>query len=188
MAIASERTFYLEMKKRPWLILKPIDDGIVLRQTQIPVDYYRFVYKYIGERWGWVFRSIMDDEALRVIIHSPLVDIYLLYVYGAPAGFAELDRRIPNEIELVYFGLHPNYFGRGLGKYFLQWITLKAWEYAPRRLWLHTCEFDHPAALPNYLKVGFVQYDEQILKIPVPDNLFEGWQKARARPLVPRTT
>jgi hypothetical protein len=29
-------------------------------------------------------------------------------------------------------------------------------------LWLHTDTKDHPAALPNYLKAGFVLYKEEI--------------------------
>jgi hypothetical protein len=27
---------------------------------------------------------------------------------------------------------------------------------------LHTCTKDHPAALPNYLKAGFVVYKEEV--------------------------
>src|SRR5438128_213916 len=27
--------------------------------------------------------------------------------------------------------------------------------FGPHRLWLHTCDLDHSAALPNYLKAGF---------------------------------
>jgi len=46
---------------------------------------------------------------------------------GVPAGFAELDRRIEGEIELVQFGLMPAFIGQGLGRYFLQWTIDKAW-------------------------------------------------------------
>ena len=34
------------------------------------------------------------------------------------------------------------------------------WSHQPRRIWVHTCDLDHPAALPNYLKAGFQIYDE----------------------------
>jgi hypothetical protein len=37
---------------------------------------------------------------------------------GAPAGFAALDRRVEGEIELVPFGLMPEFIGQGLGRYF----------------------------------------------------------------------
>ena len=34
----------------------------------------------------------------------------------------------------------------------------RAWSMGARRVWLHTCTFDHPAALPNYLKRGFTVF------------------------------
>jgi hypothetical protein len=67
-----------------------------------------------------------------------------------------LDRRQPDEVEIVQFGLMGPFIGQGLGKYFLQWTIDRAWSYQPRRVWLHTCTLDHPVALPNYLKAGFV--------------------------------
>ena len=78
--------------------------------------------------------------------------------------FAELDRRVPNEIELVQFGLVPEFIGQGLGKYFLQWTIDKAFSYAPRRYWLHTCTDDHPVALPNYQKAGFAIYKTETME------------------------
>jgi GNAT superfamily N-acetyltransferase len=76
--------------------------------------------------------------------------------------FAELDWRIESEIELLQFGLMPQFIGQGLGRYFLQWTIDKAWSYLPRRFWLHTGTKDHPAALPNYLKAGFTVYKEEV--------------------------
>ena len=32
-----------------------------------------------------------------------------------------------------------------------------------RRVWLHTCTLDNPAALPNYLKRGFVPVKTEIV-------------------------
>jgi GNAT superfamily N-acetyltransferase len=68
---------------------------------------------------------------------------------------------VAGEVELVQFGLTPEFIGQGLGKFFLQWAIDRAWGYGPRRLWLHTCTLDHPAALPNYLKAGFRIYKEE---------------------------
>jgi GNAT superfamily N-acetyltransferase len=73
-----------------------------------------------------------------------------------------LDRQGEGEIELVQFGLMPEFIGQGLGRYFLQWTIDKAWSHGPRRLWLHTCTKDHLAALPNYLKAGFAVYKEEM--------------------------
>ena len=91
-----------------------------------------------------------------------MMENHVLHVDGVPAGFAELDRRIEGEIELVQFGLVPEFIGQGLGRYFLNWTIDKAWSYQPRRFWLHTCTLDHKAALPNYLKARFVVYNEEV--------------------------
>jgi hypothetical protein len=37
--------------------------------------------------------------------------------------FAELDRLATPEIELVQFGLMPDFIGQGLGKWFLHWTV-----------------------------------------------------------------
>lgn len=106
----------------------------------------------------------MSDEALTAIIGDPRDELHVLHVDGPPAGFAELDRRQPHEIELVQFGLMPEFIGQGLGKWFLQWTIDKAWSYDPKRFWLHTCTLDHAAALPNYLKAGFVQFKQEAIR------------------------
>ena len=64
-------------------------------------------------------------------------------------------RTTDGSIEIAYFGLLPEYFGRGWGKYLLTEAAREAWRGAPTRVWLHTCTLDHPAALPNYLQRGF---------------------------------
>ena len=125
------------------------------------VAFYRFFYDIVGGPWYWSSRKKLSDAEIAAIIHDPQVEMHVLYVEGVPAGFAELDRRTAGEIELVQFGLLPEFIGQGLGKYFLQWTIDKAWSYQPKRLWLHTCTLDHPAALPNYLKAGMVVYEEQ---------------------------
>jgi GNAT superfamily N-acetyltransferase len=123
----------------------------------------------VGRDYCWVDRNLMPDEDLRRIIQDPGVEVYVLSVAGAPAGYAELDRRQPGEIELAYFGLFPDFVGRGLGKFFLAWAVERAWSHGPRRVWVHTCDLDHPAALPNYLKAGFVVYDERVIEQVVAD-------------------
>jgi GNAT superfamily N-acetyltransferase len=90
--------------------------------------------------------------------------LHVLHVGGSPAGFAELDRRQPDEIELLQFGLMADFIGRGLGTWFLQWTIDKAWSYQPKRLWLHTCSLDPPAAVPLYKKAGFVQFKAETIR------------------------
>ena len=37
-----------------------------------------------------------------------------------------------------------------------------AWSRPIRRLWLHTCTFDHPGAVPFYVRSGFHSYRRQV--------------------------
>ena len=62
----------------------------------------------------------------------------------------------------MYFGLMRDYIGQGLGGYFLNWNLRKAWSYAPRRVWLHTCDLDHQSARAVYQRGGLVIYDERV--------------------------
>jgi GNAT superfamily N-acetyltransferase len=102
----------------------------------------------------------LDFWATSVRRGDPLNEVHVLHADGTPAGFVEFDRRVADEVEIVQFGLLPEFIGVGLGKWFLRWAIDRAWGYGPRRLWLHTCTLDHPAALPNYLKAGFTLYKE----------------------------
>jgi GNAT superfamily N-acetyltransferase len=157
------KTFYLEMLASPGHIVPPPREGLaVVRARKPTVAFYRFLYDSVGGAYHWRSRKILSDAALTAILHDPRDEVHVLMVEGVPAGFAELDRSQGDEIELVQFGLVPEFIGQGLGKYFLSWTVEKAWSYGPRRFWLHTCTQDHKAALPNYLKGGFTLYKEEV--------------------------
>lgn len=157
------KTTYLEMFVPPGkTVAAPRDDLLVLRARHPTIAWYRFLYDAVGNRWNWVSRRQLPDAQLAQIIHDPLVEIHVLFADGVPAGFAELDRRVNDEIELKQFGLMAEFIGQGLGRYFLRRVIEMAFGYEPRRFWLHTCTADHPAALPNYLKAGFTIYKEVV--------------------------
>ena len=157
------KTSYLQMFARPERVVPPPRGGLAVVHARKPtVSYYRFLYDAVGRDYDWTSRKKLSDTELATLLNDPRLEVHVLMAEGVPAGFAELDRRIEGEIELVQFGLMPEYIGQGLGRYFLQWAIDKAWSYSPRRLWLRTCTKDHPAALPNYLKGGFVVYREEI--------------------------
>lgn len=167
MADAAARTIdvtvhYLEMCAPPHRAAPAPAAGVeVVRVLSPSVAHYRFLYDAVGRDLHWVDRKKLSDDELAAIVQDPANELYVLHVDGAPAGMAELDRRRRDEIELAYFGLMPEFRGRGLGRWLLDWIIDRAWSYAPRRLWLHTCTLDHPAALPLYRKAGFVPYREE---------------------------
>jgi GNAT superfamily N-acetyltransferase len=142
------------------VVLPPREGLAVVHAKKPPVAYYRFLYDRVGRDYDWTSRKKLSNADLAALLNDPRLEVHVLMADGVAAGFAELDRRVDGEIELVYFGLMPEFIGQGLGRYFLQWTIAKAWSYAPRRFWLHTCTKDHPAALPNYLKAGFAIYKE----------------------------
>ena len=82
-------------------------------------------------------------------------------VSGAPAGYFELRRDRAGGIEIVYFGLLPEFTGRGLGGHMLTAAVERAWSQGAERVWLHTNTLDHPSALPNYLKRGFTAFHSE---------------------------
>jgi GNAT superfamily N-acetyltransferase len=141
----------------------PPREGLAVVHAKKPtVAYYRFLYDAVGREYDWTSRRKLSDGELAALLNDPRLEVHVLMADGVAAGFAELDRRIDGEIELVQFSLMPEFIGQAFGRYFLQWVIDKAWSYQPRRLWLHTCTKDHPAALPNYLKAGFVIYKEEL--------------------------
>lgn len=174
---------YLEMTAKPTAPSLPRPAAkIALMRAETPgVAFYRFLYDTIGANWLWYERRIMADEDLANIIQHEAVEIYVLYVGGVPAGYGELDRRAAGEVELAYFGLMPDFIGRGLGRYFLSWLADQAWTYEPARLWVHTCDLDHPGALQLYQAAGFVPYQRETVTITDPrsEGLFPDWTDPR---------
>jgi GNAT superfamily N-acetyltransferase len=144
------------------VVMPPREDLAIIHARKPTIAYYRFLYDAVGRDYDWTSRKMLSDAELAAIIHDLRDEVHVLMVDGVPAGFAELDRRIEGEIELVQFGLVPEFIGQGLGRYVLNWTIDKAWSYHPSRFWLHTCSKDHSAALPNYLKAGFAIYREEV--------------------------
>jgi GNAT superfamily N-acetyltransferase len=157
--------YYLEMLAPSGRVVPVPREGLTVQHVPSPtVPDYRALYNAVGRDYHWLSRRKMSDEALAAILDDPRNELHVLHVDGTPAGFAELDRRQPEEIELVQFGLMPAFIGQGLGKWFLQWTVDKAWSYGPKRFWLHTCTLDHAAALPNYRKAGFVLFRQETIR------------------------
>ncbi len=155
---------YLEMTEKPQLpTLLPLRDTklAILRAEQPTVAFYRFLYNAVGGPWLWWERRALDDDSLAAIIHDPMVEIYLLLVDGVPAGYAELDRRTPPDIDLAYFGLTPEFIGRNLGRHLLTAAIDIAWTNKPERMTVNTNELDHPKAIALYQRYGFHPYKQE---------------------------
>src|SRR6185312_5761670 len=109
---------FLEMRHKPSSALPPPQPKgkvAILRASNPPVHFYRYLYNTVGEPYYWVDRRKLTDAALAAIIQDAKVELYVLYADGNPAGFAELDFREDAVGQLAYFGLTPETVGRRLG-------------------------------------------------------------------------
>jgi len=151
---------YLEMPQKPARPPVPIPAAklALIRAERCTVSFYRYLYDAVGERWLWFERRLWSDERLAERLARRDVEIYVLHAWGSPAGYFELERSLEDGTELSYFGLTPEFIGRGFGAWFLNTAIDTAWLTAPRRVWVHTCTFDHPRALGLYQKCGFKVY------------------------------
>jgi GNAT superfamily N-acetyltransferase len=127
----------------------------VARASVCPASFYRYLYREVGRPWHWIDRLPWSDEQIHAHIASPGIEIWLLTHDTVPAGFAELERASDGSVEIVYFGLLPDFIGRRAGRPFLDAIVGRAWDGGTTRVWLHSCTLDHPRALTNYLAGGF---------------------------------
>lgn len=164
---------YLKMtqKPKPQAIPAPAMPHAIQRAEKPTVSFYRFLYDAVGRDWGWMDRKKMKDDALDAVIIDKDTEIYVLYIRGVPAGYAELNfKKFPKEVDLAYFGIMPDFIGMKLGPYFLNWAISEAWLRSPDCVTVNTCTLDHPKALPLYQRFGFTPYKQKELSIaPIKD-------------------
>jgi len=170
MALIDDVITYLEMREKPGGPPPPVPTGrlALLRAEECTVSFYRYLYETVGTPWLWYERRLWDDATLAAELARPTTEIFVLVVGGVPAGYFELDAAPPRETELRYFGLVPEFIGRGLGAFLLRAAIDQAWLRPIERLWVHTRRFDHPRALGNYQRQGFVVYGRRELRFPDP--------------------
>ena len=160
---------YLHMQHRrafrPAYVQRP--DVQIKRMEKPDVNFYRFLYRSVGERWRWRDRLLLSDAELLLALSAPGCSVHVMYVKNEPAGYIELVRE-HDTTEVAYFGIRAEFFGQGLGKHLLSYGLEQAWkENNTRRVWVHTCNLDGPAALDNYIKRGFSVYD--VHEKPMPE-------------------
>ena len=154
---------YLELRDRAAFRPARLDDGAIRveRVDNCPPSFWRFLYTEVGRQYRWIDRLPWSDDQIRAYLSDPAVSLWLMTVAGAPAGYFELRRDAVGGIEIAYFGLLDEFTGRRLGGHLLTVAVERAWEAGAARIWLHTSSLDHPAALPNYLRRGFVPFHSE---------------------------
>ncbi len=161
---------YLEMRSprdlRPSEL--PADVPTLQRLAECPRSFFRYLYAEVGRAYHWTDRLQWTDRQVDDYLANPAVSIWLLSTGGAPAGYFELKQGEDRSVEIAYFGLLPEFVGRGWGSFLLTQAVEAAWGLDADRVWLHTCTLDHPTALPNYLKRGFQPIRKEVYTAHLP--------------------
>jgi GNAT superfamily N-acetyltransferase len=169
---------YLEMSSpnelRP--AREPEDAPRLERLEGCPGSFFRYLYAEVGRAYHWTDRLSWSDAQVRSHLANPDVSLWLLSSRGSPAGYFELRRHGDDSVEVAYFGLLPEFVGLGWGGHLLTLAVRMAWAIGSKRVWLHTCTLDHPAALPNYMKRGFHPVREEAYTANLPDSFGRGLQ------------
>lgn len=175
---------HLEMRERPRPAPIPPAPLRLVPWKEPALDAYRTLFRRVGEEWLWFSRLVMSDEELAGIIHDPAVQVFAVTdPRGVEVGLLELDFRALPDCELSFLGLIPGLTGKGFGKWLMAQAKSLAWRKDVTRLRVHSCTLDSPAALPFYIRSGFVPYRREVETFA--DPRFTGLLRADAARHVP---
>ena len=156
---------YLEMDAPPADLTAPASPLRLESWAGVDPDRYRALFRRVGSHWLWFSRLAMSDAEL-------LAKVAQVHVVTGPdgkdAGFIELDYREPGRCTLRFLGLVPELAGQGHGRWLFAETLRRAWAPGVARVTVHTCSLDHPAALPAYLRAGFVAKRRAFESFPDP--------------------
>lgn len=165
-------TWYLEQTSPAALIpARPPRLAVdVVRAEVVSPEFSRFLYSAVGGDWQWTDRLSWTYAQWLAYLGRPGVETWVAWHRGTPAGYAEFDPQDDGQVEIAYFGLLPYAMGGGAGGVLLHEGTARAWDLASRwpglkqtkRVVLHTCSLDGPAALANYQARGYTIYDTRL--------------------------
>jgi GNAT superfamily N-acetyltransferase len=110
----------------------------------------RRFYTAIGAHYSWIDHAAKSDAWWQQ--HAEQVETWVI----PDAGYYEL-HPVGEDVEIAYFGLLPDFHGRGWGGALLEHALRRGFELGSR-VWVHTCTLDGPHALANYMARGLVPY------------------------------
>ncbi|MCX5516266.1 GNAT family N-acetyltransferase [Kaistia algarum] len=159
---------YFEMRSPDEAGGYPLPADFSVRRIERPdVEAYRALYRRIGHEWLWVSRIAMPEAELAAILRRPTTELLFLMRGEEAVGLCEI-HRLGTDVEIKMFGIVPEVQGTGAAKGFLSAALDAAWQAPTERVWLHTCSFDHPAAVHFYRRMGFTPFKFAIEVTPDP--------------------
>ena len=125
----------------------------------------KFFYKQIGKKYNWVDRLIWTDKNWIEYKSNKNLLTFVLKKKNELVGYFELIiHKSKSEVEIVYFGILEEYFGKKLGGYLLTLALKKSFYFTDiRRVWCHTCSYDHKHGIKNYLSRGMSIFKTETL-------------------------
>ena len=157
---------YLEIKSFENLreVKKPSENYSV--ELSDPKDFQlnKFFYKNIGKNCQWTDRLIWSDLNWINYISNEKLTTYILKTNKEISGYFELlFNQDTKEVEIAYFGILEECFGKKLGGYLLSEAIKRSFFMGSSRVWVHTCSLDHKNALNNYLSRGMKIFKSETL-------------------------
>ena len=165
-------TYYLEMAPNDFRPAWNTAADVEVRQAKVPcAALSRFLYATVGANWHWVDRLDWNDDDWLAYLNRPELETWLGYQDGTPFGYFELEAQPEAAVNIAYFGLLPQFIGRGLGRHLLSSAIARAIEMQAERVWVYTCSLDHPSALANYQARGFHVFKQEASHKELPARL-----------------
>ena len=138
-------------------------EQMVFRPVNPPCAAFNwFLFQAVGEQYRWGGRGDWDQVKWDELIGKQTFETRVGYLEGTPVGYAELEHQEDGSVRIVCFGLLPQFIGKGLGSVLLSRTVDRAFEMGANRVWLRTCNHDHPHARPNYEARGFRLVEETV--------------------------
>ncbi|CUH80966.1 Acetyltransferase (GNAT) family protein [Tritonibacter multivorans] len=178
---------YLQMFARPASRDVSLPSGLSVQRHAAPtVDWYRDLYRLVGEDYLWFSRLEMADEKLAAHLARDAVEVWSVSRAGRDLGLLELEWFDNGDCELSFFGLAPDLVGGGIGRWLMEHALERAFARPIKRFFVHTCTLDSPQALGFYERSGFEAYGRAIEIVDDPRNRgLIALDKAPQIPLLP---
>jgi GNAT superfamily N-acetyltransferase len=138
-------------------------EGVTVVHAQIPSpELQLFFYRAVGGAYHWTDK--ISWSRAQWLAACQRWELHVLYVNGTTAGYFNLEPQGEDGVEILYFGLLPDFAGQGLGAHLLSVAVTRARTLGATRVHLNTCSLDGPQALRNYEARGFKVYKTETLE------------------------
>jgi ribosomal protein S18 acetylase RimI-like enzyme len=147
-------------------VLKPSDNYSLENVNPTDFQINKFLYKQIGKKYHWIDRLEWSDKHWIKYISNKNLSTTILKDKKNIAGYFEsIFHDEKKEVEIVYFGIMEEYFGKKLGGFLLSEAIKKSFLRGAKKVWVHTSSLDHKNALDNYLSRGMRIFKSNEVKL-----------------------